>query len=91
MLHRIVTPDCSDPVTEQAAVHDCRHPHSIAALPHVFGTQSTSSAPPALMMQTSPIAQVSDWQGTPVHAPVSTAHAPFAHVATVRPLPAQSS
>ncbi len=86
-----MTPDCSDPATEQAAVHDCRHPHSIAALPQVFGTQSTSSAPPALMMQIWPIAQVRDRQNTPVHAPVSTAQAPFAHVATVRPLPAQSS
>jgi hypothetical protein len=90
-LHRIVTPDCSDPATEQPGAHDCRHPHSIAALPQLFGTQSTSSAPPPLMMQTWPIAHVRDRQNTPVHGPVSTAHAPFAHVATVRPLPAQSS
>ena len=90
-MHWIVTPVCSEPVTVHVPAHDCRHPHPIAALPQVFDAQSTSSAPPARTTQIWPTAHVCDWQNTPVHGPVSTAHAPFTHVAAVRPLPAQSS
>lgn len=91
-MHWIVTPVSSEPLTEHVLPRqDCKQPHPIAALAQVFGTQSTSSAPPARMRQISPTAHVCDRQKTPEQAPVCTLHAPFEHVATVRPLAAQSS
>ena len=75
----------------QVPKHDCRHPHDTAPVPHAFCAHSTSSAPPASIRQTWPGAQVCEWQNTPVHGPVSTLHAPLKQLATVRPLPAQSS
>jgi hypothetical protein len=58
----MVTPDCSEPLAEQSPKHDWRQPQEIGPAPQLFGTHWTSSAPPALMRQTWPGAQVCDRQ-----------------------------